>query len=158
MYKNIDISKENPESKLCYIETFGNDNEDGETLHIRMFFTDIPLSEQWGDDWDDAPYDCYAEIPYDDFHNKDGNMVEHTIYVGEVVMNNKDWSRSIMLPKDYVYNSPFSVADINSGAVAWIYRHHRSKKIDGKALYAGASPKETYEFLEDIIVKCIEGE
>jgi hypothetical protein len=37
---------------LCYVEGFW------------AFFTTRPLAEQWGDDWDDAPYEHNAGRPY----------------------------------------------------------------------------------------------
>jgi len=159
MYKKIDISKESPESKLCYVENRGYDNEtEGqETLRIRLFFTDIPLSEQCGDDWDDTPYEHNAGEPYDDFWSN-GKLVNHTIYVTDVIISANDWRQSIRFPSDYGYNSPFCVDDINSGAVAWLYRRNVSGKCNGRSLHAGASPKDTYEFLKDVFIECVKEE
>lgn len=39
--------------KLCYV--------DGSFA----YFTTQDLKDQWGDDWDDAPYDCNAGDPYE---------------------------------------------------------------------------------------------
>ena len=43
----------NPELKLCYI--------DG----AWAYFTTQALADQWGDDWNDAPYECNAGDPYE---------------------------------------------------------------------------------------------
>jgi len=42
------------EHRLCYVK------DDW------AYFTSIPLSEQWGDDWGDTPYQCNAGRPYED--------------------------------------------------------------------------------------------
>lgn len=36
-----------------------------------LFFTSAPLAAQWGDDWNDAPYEHNAGTPYPD-HWVDG--------------------------------------------------------------------------------------
>lgn len=159
MYKKIDISKESPESKLCYVENMGyNDDKEGEeTVRLKLFFTEIPLLDQYGDDWDDAPYEHNAGEPYDDFWSN-GKRVEHTIYVCNVIVNAFDQRHLIKFPSDYGYNSPFSVDDINNDAVAWMYRPYVTRKGLAKALHAGASPKETYEYIKDIFVECVKEE
>ena len=103
------------------------------------YFTPIPLDKQWGDDWNDAPYEYNAEIPYDDIH-EDGKRVEvEIVRVPFYIDYEGGWD--IRFPKDWVRdNSPFRVQDINSGAVAWIYDSR--KKI---AINAGCSPSEFVE-------------
>lgn len=159
MYKHIDISKESPESMLCYVDNLGyeDDTEGKETLHIRLFFTEIPLSDQWGDDWDDAPYECNASEPYDDLW-LNGERVEHTIYICDAIVNAFEQRHLIKLPSDYGYNSPFSVDDINNDAVAWMYRPYVTKKGFRKTIHAGASPKDVYDFLKDIFIECVKEE
>lgn len=39
--------------KLCYVDD------------CFLYFTSRNLEEVWGDDWDDAPYQCNAGPPYD---------------------------------------------------------------------------------------------
>lgn len=36
----------------------------GEGGPLRCYFTTKPLSEQWGDDWNDVPHQCNAGRPY----------------------------------------------------------------------------------------------
>lgn len=45
------------EYKLCYV--------DGQ----KAWFTDN-FEKQWGDDWNDKPYECNAEEPYDHWYEE----------------------------------------------------------------------------------------
>lgn len=79
--------------KLCYIE--GN----------FAYFTDN-LKEQWGDDWDDTPYEHNAGVPYE--HN--GEKVEKIAF-----------DVDLSTPAEIAgINSGYSVQDINEGKVAWL--------------------------------------
>ena len=108
------------------------------------YFTPIELSEQWGDDWNDIPYESNAGIPYDEVTEEtkevDGVKVatkcrEYTII--KVPFTSKD---EYVYPSSYGYNSPFCIKDINNKAVAWIY--------NGKdAIHAGINP---YDFIEKL--------
>ena len=56
--------------KLCYVR------------HNILYFTDS-FEKQWGDDWDDAPYEHNAGEPYEwggmiGRQSKTGNMAMHT--------------------------------------------------------------------------------
>lgn len=144
MYKKVldlkDVSLEQfGEYRLCYIddipETIYNPNYDPSSWRSEelmswipnpeyiegqrdkwAYFTDIPLSEQWGDDWDDAPYEHNAGYPYDDHWS---SSTEHTIL--QVGFSTPP-EMYVKYPCDYgCGNSPFSVEDINNGAVAWMY-------------------------------------
>ena len=106
-----------------------------------LYFTDN-MNEQWGDDWDDAPYEHNAGEPYD----SDTNVIIVPVRIVPLIVT--DWDDEgedkydemtaeypdfgtvdVKLPCDYSYNSPFCVDDINGGAVAWIYA---LKYKDGK--------------------------
>lgn len=115
--------------KLCYVR----DNI--------MFFTDN-FERQWGDDWDDAPYEYNAEEPYDRKY--------YTEYSDE-------WCRErgkgnirfiaykgydIAEPKDGHWNSPHSVEMINQKAVPWLYCD------EAGALFAGATMAEAKRWLK----------
>lgn len=67
------------------------------------YFTTLPLSEQWGDDWDDAPYEHNASPPH-------GPEVVRVAYYS-------CHSTPAALCRS---NSRYSVQQINSGAVAWL--------------------------------------
>ena len=108
--------------RLCYVD--GN----------WAYFTDLPLSEQWGDDWNDAKYEHNAGRPYESHHrrNDDDGAVEeifaHIVKVG--------FDGSLERPCDIgnTSNSPFSVQDINRGVVPWLSTHDR-----GVCIFAGVS-------------------
>ena len=123
--------------KLCYI--------DGDTA----YFTTQDLDKQWGDDWNDAPYEHNAGPPYFPFVHHFAN--------GETKKNEKDWNEDgtpkfeiyhlkfdtawrLETPASRHYNSPYSVQMINAGAVAWLSGTDK----DGKpiAIQAGASIEE----------------
>lgn len=113
------------------------------------YFTPVPLNKQWGDDWDDAPYEYNAEIPYDDVYDENDERTEiEIVRVPFYIPYDDGWS--IRFPKDWGGdNSLFCVRDINAGAVAWIFCHggHRKSNTDSVAIHAGCSPSE---FLEKI--------
>jgi len=69
------------------------------------YFTFKSLDEQWGDDWNDAPYECNAGDPYWD---EEGDIVK-VAYDGE-----------FETPDHNYRNSPYSVERINKGVVAWL--------------------------------------
>ena len=87
--------KPTPESVLCYV--------DGS----RAYFTTAPLGKQWGDDWNDAPYEHNAGRPYED----DGAVVGMVHFEGP-------YETPADLARDG--NSRYSVEMINRGDVAWL--------------------------------------
>lgn len=100
------------EYKLCYVsDSFA-------------YFTRKELSEQWGDDWDDAPYEHNACEPYND----DGADIIRLAYHGD-----------LQTPCDGYCNSPFSVKSINLGAAAWLYDRWGKS---GVAIQAGCGIEE----------------
>lgn len=109
----------------------------------KAYFTPLQLSEQWGDDWNDAPLDCNAGAPYDDItdevQEKDGLRFvtkSHKIEILTLIFD-----ADCRFPWDYGYNSPFSVEDVNKQAVAWMY--------DGNTtIHAGINPKDFIDKLE----------
>lgn len=109
----------------------------------------MALVDQWGDDWDDAPYEYNAEEPYDDHYEGDERK-EHLII--KVPFYVRCDGCDVKLPRDYGYdNSPFCVRDINAGAVAWIFaRGLERKNIDGIAIQAGVNPYEFFERVDRI--------
>ena len=122
------------------------------------YFTPLELNVQWGDDWNDAPYEYNAEIPYDDVidevETKDGFRVvakSHEIEILQVPFAIRSYDYKF--PSDYQSsgNSHFSVEDINSGAVAWIYDKAYSDGVSVPvAIHAGCNPKHFADALEKI--------
>ena len=103
------------EYKLCYVD------------NSFAYFTRMELSEQWGDDWNDAPYEHNAGEPYND----EGADILRVAYDGY-----------LQTPCDGYCNSPYSVKAINQGAVAWLY--DRLGK-SGVAIQAGCGIKDFIE-------------
>ena len=107
------------------------------------YFTPIDIDKQWGDDWDDAPYEYNAEPPYDDYYEGD-TRVEIDIVRVPFNVYHDGWH--VRFPKDWGgSNSLFCIKDINAGAVAWIF--------DGSsttAICAGCNPEEFFKKLDII--------
>ena len=141
---------------LCYVERCDRLDildDDHETTHSgwRLFFTEADLSKQWGDDWNDAPYDCNAGWPYDDtsYKDKDGKWhhTKHTILVLNISIDNKHWPTT---PEEYGgYNSLFCVETINQRACAWMFFGK-----DCEPIYAGATPLDVFERIGKWLVPC----
>jgi len=124
--------------KLCYVE--GN----------IAYFTTQDLDKQWGDDWDDAPYEHNAGLPYlpSVYYYADGRSEK----------NIRDWNKDgtpkweiikvmfeadLYTPCNNAINSPYSVQDINNGKVAWLKSFNKEFYI-----YAGVSIKEFKRLVE----------
>lgn len=110
--------------KLCYVD------------YSNAWFTTQDLKKQWGDDWNDVPYEHNAGSPY-----------------GPNRQRGEDWELvairfegSFDYPNSGVSNSSYSVEDINKGAVAWL----RTEKWDKQAgaLFAGATLQEFIDFVQ----------
>ena len=115
--------------KLCYVR----DNI--------MYFTDN-FKNQWGDDWNDAPYEHNAGEPYDRkyYHEYDDEWcIEHGC--GNI-KNIAFLGYDIAEPKDGHWNSPHSVETINKKAVPWLYCD------EAGALFAGATMAEAKRWLK----------
>lgn len=102
--------------KLCYIH--------GDTA----YFTTQDVKTQWGDDWDDAPYEHNAETPYEPAYHYyadgrtekvDGDWNEDGSPKWEIYTLKFDCYR-LETPASRWGNSPYSVQMINAGAVAWL--------------------------------------
>lgn len=171
-YKNIEeldeqqlneLSKQG--YKLCYVdfalgkaydeanyEWIPFDDED-ETIHYQAYFTPIDLKDQWGDDWDDAPYEYNAEEPYDDYWDGNGAKHEINIYVVHFTVP-KEVEKTLLMPCDFCvgnYGSCVSVSQINSGMVAWMYASESYKTCDGFAIQAGTKLNEFVEKINNFL-------
>lgn len=155
-YKNIeelddkqlkDLSEQG--YKLCYVDfargkAYNEDNyewipfdDEDETIHYQAFFTPIDLKDQWGDDWDDAPYEYNAGEPCEHYYDNEGQH-EINIYVVHFAVPKEE--KTLLMPNDFCvgnYGSCVSVSQINSGMVAWMYAREGHKASDGFAIQAG---------------------
>lgn len=99
---------------LCYVkEPWNGDEHAGRTA----YFTTRAPADQWGDDWNDAPYDCNAGTPYTWDPEYDGakrGLPRWTVF--EV-----KFTGPFDTPATVAFNTPFSVQDVNSGIVAWLW-------------------------------------
>lgn len=93
------------------------------------YFTTKPLTEQWGDDWDDAPYEHNAGSPYTfgEHDQKQGRKPWKIIVIA--------WRGDFETPDEGHCNSPYSVQQINAGVVAWL---RTSRWRDGKPVVVPA--------------------
>jgi hypothetical protein len=82
------------------------------------FFTSQPLLSQYGDDWNDAPYESNAGEPY----------------TGDWTIETVAWQGPFILPDFEHFNSPWSVQDINTGKVPWF---RPVCGMDGPVIWAG---------------------
>lgn len=119
--------------KLCYVEG-----------HKAWFTSD--WKNQYGDDWDDAPYEHNASIPYDCNYNAkslgtwDGYAHYPKIPQKILYFDLDDYT----LPCDNFYpNSPFSVEDINNHRVPWI-------TVNGHYIFAGISYSNFIKQIEEL--------
>jgi hypothetical protein len=108
--------------KLCYVR---GDN---------AYFTTASLEEQWGDDWDDAPYEHNAGRPYEYEDYRDCEPYEILHLKFELAFSQEPWSG--------YNNSPYAVEDINNGDTFWLSVYNEPDE-----LYANASPSEFIDFV-----------
>lgn len=77
----------------------------------KVYFTTGDITKEWGDDWDDAPWEHNAGHPYE--NQKDA------LYF-ELCVENGDYTNFYTCNYQHG-NSPWSVEKINKGAVAWAH-------------------------------------
>jgi len=127
--------------KLCFIaENFA-------------YFTTQELSKQWGDDWNDAPYEHNAGVPYGPArsysHMKDGELIRSSDYnedgtpKWEIYKVAYDYCGAETPEQIAGNNSRYSVEAINNKLTPWL------TKYPDKALFAGASIEEFIRFIEE---------
>lgn len=114
------------EYKLCYIE--------GQ----KAWFTDN-FEKQWGDDWNDVPYECNAGEPYTYWSERisEKRYIKHEIKHKVLYFETHDWSE--MKPCDI---GRVSVENINKRAVAWLH-------TDKYNILAGTTMEEFIKTVEE---------
>lgn len=87
---------------LCYV-----DNQ-------TAYFTTQALADQWGDDWNDSPYEHNSGAPY--------TFTEHDAVKGKTPYEIVELRFDVRLeqPHEWHRNSPYSVETINKGEVPWL--------------------------------------
>lgn len=109
-------TSETSEFKLCYVD----DNW--------AWFTTAPLDKQWGDDWNDVPYEHNAGNPY---AWREGSS-EPRYELIKVA-----WEGPFESPCENQTNSPYSVLSINRGDVAWLRPDYWGNEEKAKPIPAG---------------------
>jgi hypothetical protein len=97
------------------------------------FFTTQAIEQQWGDDWDDAPYEHNAGDPYGPVwhrelkHRKGGELCACSTcerdWDGDKPrwrILKVGWEGPFIAPDFEHVNSRYCVRDINRGAIAWL--------------------------------------
>jgi hypothetical protein len=109
---------------LCYV--YGN----------WAYFTTQNLSHQWGDDWNDAPYEYNAGCPYR-YGKYDAQAGKQPWAIVKVAFDG-----NFVAPSEGYNNSPWSVQQINEKAVAWL------KPIEGASIFAGVTVAEFIRLID----------
>lgn len=92
--------------KLCYI----HDNW--------AWFTTAPLEQQWGDDWDDSPYEHNAGNPYQ-WHER---FLTYEPPIPEYQLLKIPFTGPYLEPKSTpFFENSYSVYNINRKFVPWLY-------------------------------------
>lgn len=121
------ITKPESTYRLCYVS------------NGIMYFTS-DFDNVWGDDWDDAPYEYNADPPYRKTEeNDDYTYIEMIAYYA----NDYEFKE----PCYGCGNSPFSVKEINSGAIAWL------RNDEAGNLMAGTTMADTIKWLNKTGIK-----
>jgi len=80
----------------------------------RAYFTTQDVTEQWGDDWNDAPYEHNAGAPYKQCKDN-WERGEEQWQIFEIPFDS-----GLVAPGDSGLNSKYSIQDINRGDVPWL--------------------------------------
>lgn len=110
------------------------------TAELYAYFTPLPLDEQTGPDWNDVPREGFPEAPNDRVNSEIVDIIRIPCAVH---------SYAYYLPYSWWGECPFSVVDINRGAVAWLYDYNNTTKKP-VVLYAGISPAVFVKGLNEI--------
>lgn len=97
------------------------------------YFTTQALDKQWGDDWNDAPYEHNAGHPYGPYGDELLNKAWEIVVVA--------YDGPFETPCEGQLNSRWSVEQINAGAVAWL-RSHRYSSAPPVVIPAGTTLDE----------------
>ncbi|NYH19919.1 hypothetical protein [Paraburkholderia bryophila] len=95
------------------------------------YFTRLPLDQQWGDGWEQAPYEQHAGLPYDD----GPEQILTVAFDGPLQVPNADYGKQL------------SVIEINRGDAPWL----RTQDFISNApvhIMAGASLERFVEQVE----------
>lgn len=118
----------NMDARLCYVK------------NQWAYFTTQSLDKQWGDDWNDFPYEHNAGQPYKyGSHNqKRGDQPWEIVKIA--------FEGPFSTPADVACGRSFySVEQINAGAVAWLTTQYTKPVVN---IYAGATVAEFIDLVK----------
>lgn len=122
------------EYKLCYVD------------NNILYFTD-DFNTCRGGNWHKAPYEHNSDPPYtidEDLTEEENKEFGHTNLRYIAYLSNY----RVHQPYYGHLNSPYSVEDINNGAIPWLYHENAG------GLVAGATIKEAFEWFKKANIKC----
>ncbi len=124
---------------LCYVEKNFDDGV--------AYFTTQNIKEQWGDDWNDAPYEHNAGKPYDDHKFDAWKIIKIPFCVDgfEVAKSLKTTENGDIVVINYT-NSPYSVEMINNKEIPWLHSCYASDKV---SIFAGETIIEFVKKIKD---------
>lgn len=115
------------EPVLCYIDQ-----------HKRAYFTTQALSKQWGDDWNDAPYEQNARPPYDDREEPQKWKITVVAYQHPKYETPADFAIIASEGRwEPAPHSGYSVEMINRKNVAWLADVWSSREDALEPIFAG---------------------
>ena len=95
------------------------------------YFTTQKLEDQWGDDFDDAPYEHNAGPPYE--YNPNHNNGKKPWKIIKVAYDG-NFEEAKYYNHNHIINSPYSVQQINTGTIPWLTCYTCKKPLH---IYAG---------------------
>ena len=107
------------------------------------YFTSCPVALQWGDDWNDAPYEHNAGEPYE-YHYQIVDGVK--TYVNHTIVKIA-WTGNVDPPCSGYTNSHWSVEQINNGDVPWLSNRFFTSENNIDNVYSGIALREFVEFI-----------
>lgn len=143
-----DKMKDKKNYKLCYI-----DNIDMDSV-LELYFTELAdVTKQWGDDWDDVPYEHNAEPPYEHDYSqpeqgvKNGVGIYPKIDIYKLFIVMRGWNVDVFTPCSGTINSRYSVEDINRKIVPWLTIVNEKENLKD-FIYAGTTIKEFIKIMK----------
>lgn len=103
---------------LCYVDGWA-------------YFTTCPLDKQWGDDWNDAPYEHNAGRPYEWREGVD--LAPYKVF-------RLGFYADYQTPGEIAYgNSRYSVEQINARHIPWLTPYYNDK---AEPIFAGETMRQ----------------
>lgn len=125
----LDLTEEMLTAKLCYVR------------YGFAYFT-TNFDDQWGDDWNDAPYEHNAGHPYEWNDHAWKDKPEWKIY-------SVAYQCKLDTPDTNQFNSPYSVEMINNKVVPWL-KPDKYEKNQEHRIWAGATMSEFITIVKEV--------